>query len=70
MFLFDQGNYTSIRCYDKALGIDPNNVEALFNKGISLDNLGKFEGAITYYDKSTSHRILTTLIHYLTKVWL
>ena len=26
-------------------------LDALYNKGIALDNLGKYQEAITYYDK-------------------
>src|SRR5215216_3719357 len=35
----------------KALAIEPNIVEILYNKGLALDSLGKSEEAITYYDK-------------------
>jgi tetratricopeptide (TPR) repeat protein len=38
--------------YDKALAIDPHNVNALNNKGAALYNLGNYTGAITYYDKA------------------
>ena len=37
----DLGNYSrTIEYYDKVLGIDPNDVNALNNKGLALDNLG------------------------------
>ena len=36
----------------KALGIDPNNVLALNNKGISLHRLKKHNRCIEYYDKA------------------
>jgi tetratricopeptide (TPR) repeat protein len=50
---YDQGNYTvAMQYYDKALIIDPNFVEALSNKGLALDNLGRSEEAIQYYDKA------------------
>ena len=42
----------AIECYDKALAIDPNNVEALSNKGFSLFGLEKYKEAIEYYDKA------------------
>ena len=49
---YDLGNYTgAIEYYDKILGIDPNDVDALNNKGVALDNLGNYTGAIEYYDK-------------------
>lgn len=38
--------------FDKALAIDPNYAYALIGKGVSLDNLGRPEEAITYYDKA------------------
>src|SRR5574341_873832 len=41
----------AIKYYDKALDLDPKNVKALYNKGLSLDNLGTYKEAITYYDK-------------------
>ena len=33
------------------MGIDPNNIYALYNKGLALDNLGRYKEAISYYDK-------------------
>lgn len=39
---------------DKALSIDPNNMLALINKGISLDGVGRFDEEMTYYDKALS----------------
>jgi len=51
--LFDQGKYDqAIAYYDKALAADPNDYEALYNKGVSFANLGKYEEAITYFDKA------------------
>jgi len=39
---YDLGNYTgAIEYYDKVLGIDPNDVDALDNKEVALDNLGQ-----------------------------
>jgi tetratricopeptide (TPR) repeat protein len=38
--------------YDKALAIDPNNVHSLYNKGLTLDNLGNHTEAIVYYHKA------------------
>ncbi|MGC2571495.1 MAG: tetratricopeptide repeat protein, partial [Candidatus Nitrosopolaris sp.] len=46
-------NHTgAIEYYDKALAIDPHNVNALYNIGIALDNLRNHTGAIEYYDKA------------------
>ena len=42
MALDNLGNYTgAIEYYDKVLGIDPNDVDALDNKEVALDNLGQ-----------------------------
>jgi Flp pilus assembly protein TadD len=37
---------------DKALAIDPKDEDALYNKGVVLDNLGSLAEAILYYDKA------------------
>jgi len=51
--LFDEGKYEqAIAYYDKALAADPNDYEALYNKGVAFANLGKYEEAITYFDKA------------------
>ena len=39
-----------IRC-NQALEMDPNNVAALNAKGLALGNLGKYDEAISFYDK-------------------
>jgi tetratricopeptide (TPR) repeat protein len=44
--------FEAIRCYDKALEINPNNVYAWSNKGTALDKLGMYEEAIRCYDKA------------------
>ena len=36
----------------KLLKIDPNHVNALNNKGLALNNLGKYEEAIDWFDKA------------------
>ena len=33
------------------LKIQPNNVKALYNKGLSLGSLGRYQDAIQYFDK-------------------
>jgi tetratricopeptide (TPR) repeat protein len=51
--LYSLGQYQeAITWYDKALSIDPNNIEALNYKGVALSNLGKNEEAINWYDKA------------------
>ena len=34
------------------MAINPKNESALSNKGIALDDLGNYNGAILYYDKA------------------
>ena len=51
--LFKLDNYTgAIEYYDKALAINPKDVNALTDKGLALDNLSNHTGAIEYYDKT------------------
>ncbi|MEM9978660.1 MAG: tetratricopeptide repeat protein, partial [Cyanobacteria bacterium P01_D01_bin.2] len=58
--LFAQGNdaylqgdlFGAIAAYDQALTIKPDLHEALYNKGISLANLGRYEEAIAAYDQA------------------
>jgi lipoprotein NlpI len=38
--------------FDEALAIDPNDVDALNNKGVALNNLGNYTGAIEFYNKT------------------
>jgi tetratricopeptide (TPR) repeat protein len=45
--------FEAIRCYDKALEINPNNVYAWSNKGTAFSNLGKYQKAVEHYDKAT-----------------
>jgi tetratricopeptide (TPR) repeat protein len=45
-------NYTGAILYsDKALAVDPLDVDAFNSKGIALYGSGNYAGAITYYDK-------------------
>ena len=47
--LNSMGRFNDALSYlDKALSIDPNNVLALINKGISLDGLGRFDEEMMY----------------------
>ena len=47
------GNHTgAIAYYDKVLAVDPENVFALYDKGLVLNALGNHTGAIQYYDKA------------------
>lgn len=47
------GNYQeAINYFDKALAIDPNDLDALHNKGYAFYNLGKPEQALIYFDKA------------------
>ena len=41
----------AIVAYDKAIEIDPEFAEAWYNKGITLDKLGKHEEAVVCYNK-------------------
>ena len=46
-------NYTgAIKYFDKALAINPKDVNALTGKGLALDDQGNHTGAIEYYDKA------------------
>jgi len=52
ILLTKEGNFTeSIECYDKALEINPTDIQILKNKFYSLSYLGKHEEAIECYDK-------------------
>ncbi|MFN3527557.1 MAG: tetratricopeptide repeat protein [Candidatus Altarchaeaceae archaeon] len=42
----------AIKCYDKAIELDPNYLEARNNKGVVLSLMEKFEEAIKCYDKA------------------
>jgi len=60
LFLWDVGNALlkleryeeAIAAYDHALAIQPNNHEALNNKGLALGNLGHHEEAIVAFDQA------------------
>lgn len=40
----------AIKLYDRAIGIDPNDVDAINNKGNILSNLSRYDEAIEMYD--------------------
>ena len=44
----------AIKVFDKILSIDPNNVDALYKKGLSLGYMGKHLDAIQYQDRALS----------------
>jgi tetratricopeptide (TPR) repeat protein len=51
--LYRLGKYNeAITYYDKALAINPNDVNALDYKGAALTKLGKYQDATTFLDKS------------------
>jgi tetratricopeptide (TPR) repeat protein len=52
IYLNMDGKYEeSIKCYDKAIEIDPNYIKAWHNKGVALESLKKYEEAIKCFDK-------------------
>ena len=42
----------AIKCYDKAIEIDPDNPVVWNNKGLALNSLGKYDEAVKCYDKA------------------
>src|SRR3990170_3309610 len=51
--LSENEEYTeALQCYDKVLSEDPKNVRALIDKGVTLQNLGRFKQSLTLYDKA------------------
>ncbi len=51
--LFEVGQYEeAISSYDRAINIEANFDEALYNKSVALDNLGRYEEAIVSYDRA------------------
>ncbi len=41
---------TAAACFDKALAIIPGYIEAWYNRGLAMDDLGRFEEAVARYD--------------------
>ena len=51
--LYDQEKYEeAIKCYDKALRIDPKNTHAWNNKGIALYGQGNYAVALECFDRA------------------
>ena len=49
----EDGKYMeAIRCYDKILCVEPDNLGAIIDKGVTLQNLGYHQDAIQMYDKA------------------
>ena len=49
----EDGNYSdALRLYDLALKKEPDNISALVDKGVTLQNMGKLQLAIRSYDKA------------------
>ncbi|MFZ0511257.1 MAG: hypothetical protein WAM14_06600, partial [Candidatus Nitrosopolaris sp.] len=49
------GDYTGAIFYlNKVLTLNPNNIRALVDKGLSLDSLWNHTGAMIYYEKMLS----------------
>ena len=38
--------------FDKVLEVDPKDPVALYNKGVMLSTLGRYQEAMTWYDKA------------------
>jgi tetratricopeptide (TPR) repeat protein len=53
--LFDSSDYKgAVSSYDKALSINPNDTDVLYQKGRAQNNLGQYDLALTTYDKVLS----------------
>ena len=42
----------AIKCFDKAIQVDPNDSLALFHKGYALHHLSRLVNAMKWYDKA------------------
>ena len=51
--LCEDGNFLdALKLYDLALKQEPENINALIDKGVTLQNLGRIKQAIKFYDKA------------------
>ena len=51
--LCEDGKYLeALKCYDEVLCAEPNNTDAIINKGVILQNLGHLKQAIHMYEKA------------------
>ena len=50
-FIEEENYDDALSIYDKILQNEPNNISALIDKGVTLQNLGKFKKAIILFDK-------------------
>jgi tetratricopeptide (TPR) repeat protein len=41
-----------LQCFDQVIAIDPNQVNAWYNKGVTLDKLGKIQEALQSFDRA------------------
>ena len=51
MYSYNKEHGKAIKCYDKALEIDPKYALAWYNKGTTFAKLGNYKEAIEYFDK-------------------
>jgi tetratricopeptide (TPR) repeat protein len=58
----------AVTMYDRALAIEPNDVDVLKSNGLALDNLGQYQDAIAMYDKALAIENQMVLMRYITKV--
>ena len=49
-----QQHEEALRCFDRAVGLNPVDVEILIGRGFTLDTLGLYDEAIVCYDKALS----------------
>jgi len=53
--LCEDGNYVrALEYYDMALDIEPDNLNAMVDNGVTLQNLGRFNEALQMYEKALS----------------
>lgn len=63
--LYEQGKYQeAIKCFDKAIKINPDNASACVNKGVALKNLDKYQEAIKCFDQAIKINSADAAIYY------